>query len=251
MSPEDVVRLLTADPRSNGVFTDFDGTLAPIVDHPDDAAALPGAVEVLEALAERFGRVGVISGRSLGDVRSRLDPRGVVLAGSYGRQRSDRATPPSGADWTGVADEAEIAVAGIGGVYVERKEHGVAVHYRLAPDAEPQVRTAAEELARTHGLQVRAGRLVQELTEPGPGKGDALAELADGLDAFLFAGDDVADVEAFRRARTLPARAVCVAVVSDESPPDLRDEADLCLDSQEELLDLFGALSRATAPRSG
>ena len=42
---------------------DFDGTLAPIVDDPADAEALPGTVELLGRLARRFAAVAVVSGR--------------------------------------------------------------------------------------------------------------------------------------------------------------------------------------------
>ena len=51
------------DPTGTGVFTDFDGTLAPIVDDPAEARPLPGVVDALAALAGRDGRVVVISGR--------------------------------------------------------------------------------------------------------------------------------------------------------------------------------------------
>jgi trehalose 6-phosphate phosphatase len=52
-----------ADPSGVGVFTDFDGTLSPIVDEPDAAAPLDGVVDALEDLAGRVARVAVISGR--------------------------------------------------------------------------------------------------------------------------------------------------------------------------------------------
>jgi trehalose 6-phosphate phosphatase len=45
------------------VFVDFDGTLAPIVDIPEEARPLPGAAAVLGRLADRYARVAVISGR--------------------------------------------------------------------------------------------------------------------------------------------------------------------------------------------
>jgi trehalose 6-phosphate phosphatase len=42
---------------------DFDGTLSPIVDDPQAARPLPGIVELLEPLADRFAAVALISGR--------------------------------------------------------------------------------------------------------------------------------------------------------------------------------------------
>ena len=63
LSVTELLAPLRDDPRGTGVFTDFDGTLAPIVDDPASALPLPGVVDALEALAGRYGRVGVISGR--------------------------------------------------------------------------------------------------------------------------------------------------------------------------------------------
>jgi trehalose 6-phosphate phosphatase len=54
---------LVAQARTAAVCLDFDGTLAPIVDDPNKARPLPGAVELLECLAARFAAVALISGR--------------------------------------------------------------------------------------------------------------------------------------------------------------------------------------------
>ncbi|HET7722531.1 MAG TPA: trehalose-phosphatase, partial [Acidimicrobiales bacterium] len=72
------------DPDRTGVFTDFDGTLAPIVEDPAAARPLPGVVDALAALAGRYGRVGVISGRPASFLAEHLGGRGVFLSGLYG-----------------------------------------------------------------------------------------------------------------------------------------------------------------------
>src|SRR5438128_1796911 len=61
----DLFEPFLAEPARAAILTDFDGTLAPIVDDPLAARPLPGAVDVLHRLAERFGVVGVVSGRPL------------------------------------------------------------------------------------------------------------------------------------------------------------------------------------------
>ena len=48
---------------------DFDGTLAPIVARPEDAAMVPGAGEVLASLVTRYAVVAVISGRPVDQLR--------------------------------------------------------------------------------------------------------------------------------------------------------------------------------------
>ena len=243
---DELAAVLGADPPRAGLLTDFDGTLAEIV--PDPAAARPveGAVEVLGELAGKLGLVGVVSGRGLEDLVSRLEaPPGVVLSASYGREGVSATGRPSATDWADIAHEATGALSGLRGVSVEVKPHGVALHFRRAPEAADAVGAEAASLAGRHGLEVRPGKLVAELTEPGPGKAEALEALVSGreLTAFAFAGDDVADLEAFRHARTLGARCLLVAVVSAESPPGLASAADIVLDGPDALVDRLRGLA--------
>lgn len=235
---------LRRDPGRTGIFTDFDGTLAPIVDRPQDAAAAPGAEEALAALAGRYGVVAVVSGRSLEDLRARVNPAGVILAGSYGRERSDRPGRRPAEGWEPVAAAASALIAGLDGVVLERKGAGVALHYRAAPMLADEVQRRAGELATEFGLEVLLGKLVAELVRPGPGKGDAVAAIAEqaGLGALLFAGDDVADLEAFAWARRSGLESVLVAVASEEAPAGLVEEADVVLDGPAEVVELLERL---------
>jgi trehalose 6-phosphate phosphatase len=52
--PADLVPRLVARASGVALCLDFDGTLAPIVDDPDQALPLPGVVELLGVLAGRF-----------------------------------------------------------------------------------------------------------------------------------------------------------------------------------------------------
>lgn len=235
----EALRVLTADPERTGIFTDFDGTLSDIVDRPEDAQPVVGASETLEGLAERFGLVGVVTGRALEDVRRRFHPSGVVLAGSYGRERSDRSQgrrPVEG--WETVAAAAGAMVAGLPGVVLERKGAGIALHYRAGPKFEPEVRRAAERLAADFELEVLHGRLGVELVRPGPKKGDAIAALVTerSLSTVLIAGDDIADLEAFTWARSADIKRVLVAVRSEEAPPTLEAAADLVVSGPSEVV---------------
>ena len=236
---------LGVDPASTGIFTDFDGTLARIVDRPEDAAAVEGAEETLEELAERFGLVAVVSGRSLEDLKSRVRPRGVVLAGAYGRERSDRPVRRPTEGWETVAIAAKAMARTIPGVRAEVKGSGVALHFREAPSRADEVRDAAETLAAEFGLEIRPGRMVVELVTPGPGKGDAILVLmADrGIERALVAGDDWGDLEAFHRLREAGTDVVVIAVASEEAPPGLADDADLVLTSPDEFVTFLQELA--------
>jgi trehalose-6-phosphatase len=105
----------------------------------------------------------------------------------------------------------------------------------------------AEALAGTFELEIRPGRRVVELVVPGPGKGDAMVALASRheLSTVFVAGDDVADLEAFRMIRALPVRSVIAAVLSEEAPDGLTEDADLVLDGPADLVALLGAVAVA------
>ena len=244
MNAEAAVARIASSPSTTGIFTDFDGTLSPIVDLVQDARPVEGAAECLTALASVFRVVAVISGRSLDDLRSRFAPEGVLLAGSYGRDRSDRPGTLEVRDWTALVDNAVARTKEWDGVRIESKDTGLAIHYRLAPERARDVDALAATLAAEFAVELRPGRRVVELTEPGPGKADALGELVTEFDlsAFLFAGDDIADGEAFKWARSSGRSCVLVGVRSDESPEVIVSEADIVVDDQRALVELLRRL---------
>jgi trehalose 6-phosphate phosphatase len=227
----DALERLMADPSRTGILSDFDGTLAAIVERPELAEPVDGAGQVLARLAASFGLVAVISGRSLEDLTARFAPEGVVLAASYGRQRSDRRalSPLRLERWDEVLAAAREACARLDGVLVEPKEAGVALHYRLGPQHASTVHRIAADLAGRFALEVQPGRMVAEIVAPGPGKAEALRELVSdaGLQSFFYAGDDLSDLDAFDWARSSGSRCVLCAVVSEEGPKELADVADL------------------------
>jgi trehalose 6-phosphate phosphatase len=185
---------------------DFDGTLAPIVDRPDEASV---PAEVARCLAElaRLHPVAVITGRRLADVRARLafEPRFVI--GNHGAEDATSRMPEDAARALDrlrrrlVAEAQALAGAG---VLVEDKHYSLAFHYRLAPDAavalatiEALLRDLAPALGRFGGKCV-----VNVVARGAPDKGDALATLVRrcGAGAAFFVGDDVNDEAVFRRA---------------------------------------------------
>jgi trehalose 6-phosphate phosphatase len=161
-----------------------------------------------------------------------------VLAGSYGRERSNRPDAFATRDWEPVVTTAIEGTDGWSGVIVERKGAGVALHYRLAPERATDVARLASAVAREFALEVRPGRMVAELVEPGPGKAEALRDFTSerDLDTFLFAGDDVADAEAFEWARASGRTCVLVGVRSAESPEAIERDADVVVNGPAEFV---------------
>jgi trehalose 6-phosphate phosphatase len=146
----------------------------------------------------------------------------------------------------------ESAAAEVPEAWVEDKGASIAVHYRQAPDPVVARRTLAVALQRVAtegGLDLIEGKMVIELVPQGrPMKGDAVERLAgrDDLGAVMFAGDDLADVDAFVALDRLQSRGVMtlrVAVRGDETPSELLDAADVVVDGPRALVALLIALA--------
>jgi trehalose 6-phosphate phosphatase len=240
---------LRAEPARAAIFTDVDGTLAPIAARAEQAAVPAAASEVLARLSERFGLVGCISGRQAADARRLVGLDGIAYAGNHGLELllPGDETPRPDPSLVGRGREAAEFVAALDpetlrAVELRREDKGPiqALHWRgAANEASAEGRAHEIAVAAGHaGLEPRWGRKVLELRPVGGGGKDAaVAALlaADGLDRAAYAGDDRTDLDAFRRLRELReagelTAAVCIGVVSPEAPPELRDASDLTVD---------------------
>lgn len=226
---------LAAEPQLAGVFLDFDGVLAPIVSSPDDAYPSDEARAELARLVERYALVAVVSGRAGEDVRRRVGVDGVAFIGSHGLELD-----PGAEAW-----RARIAELAGRTPWPDTELKGLAVsfHYRTAAD-EAAARATLEDVAtaaRAEGFAARFGRKVLEVLPPiDANKGTAVRALLHEakLHRALVAGDDTTDLDAFRALDGLEL-AVRVAVAADESPPELRAEADIVVATTDEFLGLL------------
>lgn len=193
------------------IALDFDGTLAPEVDDPARARALPAAHEALLCLRELPGvTIALVSGRALESLAAVSELSGdVPLVGSHGLEvRFDARDAHPAID---AADRDRVRalrlrleplVAATPAAWLELKPAGVAVHTRLvsapaASDLDRAVRAAALEL--DGALTVREGKNVVEFAVRDVTKGDGLRALRARLapDAVLYVGDDVTDEDGF------------------------------------------------------
>jgi trehalose 6-phosphate phosphatase len=237
------------------VVTDFDGTIAPIVDDPARAEPLAGAPAVLRRLAARYAVTAVVSGRPVAYLAERLpEIEGLTLAGLYGLQRlqDGRVVEPAQApEWRTAVDAvtADAHRLAPDGVLVEPKGLTVTLHVRSAPQHWTWIRDFAGEQARKTGLVAHPGRMSVELRPPGgPDKGTVVEELGAGLQAVCFLGDDAGDLAAFEaltRLRSRGADTLAVAVRSPESPPELLEAADRVVEGPNGALRLLTVLADA------
>jgi trehalose 6-phosphate phosphatase len=250
---------MSGDPAHALVATDYDGTLAPIVEDPAAAAPAPGAVAALAMLAGRAGTVAVITGRAARDAVSLgglADVPGLIVLGHYGAQRwqggvlSEPPVPP-GVQAVREALPGLLAAAGAPeGTTVEDKGTALAVHTRRTADpaaALARLRDPLSRLADSTALTLEPGRLVLELRPPGMDKGAALRQLATerAVSSVLYCGDDLGDLAAFAAIRGLRADGVPGCAVASESAesPQVAAAADLVVDGPPGIVRLLADLA--------
>ncbi len=190
------------------IASDFDGTLGPIVEHPDLASPSPGVLALLtRAITLPQTCVAIVSGRAIESLRSKLGPlEGAWLVGGHGAEILGPGLCHAPDDVGDLLDtlvaRLEKAAPAEAGFLIERKPGGVAVHFRQADPGVAQgvVDRITREIAPGAGLTARPGKMVIELMAVDTDKGRALAKLrrATGATAVAYLGDDATDEDAFR-----------------------------------------------------
>lgn len=243
----------SAAPGKTLMVFDFDGTLAPIVPDPRDAAIMPVSAAALGRLGQAGCQIAFISGRPVALLREladldRIDGMEQAIAfGQYGAERFDAAnqrlvSPPAPSS-VGQAKRALQAVADtVPGATVEDKGLAVALHVRNAADPDGAflaVEGEVRAIARPGGLTVEPGRYVWELRAASVTKGDALLSLVREKKpaAVMYAGDDLGDLPAFKTLDALRSEqmVVCSIVVSSPENPGLWENADVVCEGPEGL----------------
>jgi trehalose 6-phosphate phosphatase len=234
---EDALSVLAGDPTRAAVMLDVDGTLAPIVPRPELAEVPEETRAELRRLAGRYALVACVSGRTGADAYRLVGVEGIFYVGVHGLELA-----PDADAWRAPLRP----FAALEWPWIEDKGLTVAFHWREAPDetaARAELETIAER-ARGSGLETRWGRKVLELRPPvDADKGTAVRTLLveHGLRRALYAGDDTTDLDAFRGLDGCEV-AVRVAIASAESPPGLREAADIVVASPAEFVEILRAL---------
>lgn len=192
---------------------DFDGTLAPIVDHAEQAALPEEARRALERLRDLAGvQVAIISGRSLADLHQRVGISGLHYAGNHGLEMRPHHGAEILAPGAGVGqmklretlEQLEAILPRVPGVWVEDKHWTASVHYRLAAEEHHAlvgqlVNTTLEGISE---LTLRQGLRTWEIRPSIQwNKGTALTWFMEQcgvpVPGTAFLGDDVTDLDAF------------------------------------------------------
>jgi len=201
-------------------LSDYDGTITPIVERPEMAYLSSTARGFLQALArQRRFTVGIISGRSLEDLKRRVSIKGIIYAGNHGLEMEG----PDISFINPTAEETEPvlsllypilskAMKTVRGVLVEDKGLSLSVHYRMVSDDETdEVKNILERViatARSLGkVRIASGKKVYEIRPVVDwDKGKAISLLlkkctgqrGKGETLPIFLGDDLTDEDGFK-----------------------------------------------------
>ena len=218
--PEIIERLKSA--RTFLLFADYDGTLTPIVDRPEDAILSDEMRRSLRLLSilPNF-TVGVISGRSLKDTINRVGLISVVYAGNHGMEIKELSgiteVDPEILKTKPLIDDLHRKLVSnlrqIPGAIIEHKERTLSIHYRLVSENMMQkLRTLFDDTVGdavkagtvriTHGKKVFEVRPAVDIN-----KGTTLRNLIDkykrgnSIDSTtllpIYIGDDLTDEDGF------------------------------------------------------
>ncbi|MFC1970356.1 trehalose-phosphatase [Chloroflexota bacterium] len=202
------------------LLSDYDGTLTPIVGRPVDAILSPQVRAQLITLAQKpTVSAGVISGRSLSELKSMVAIAGIYYAGNHGLEIEG-----PGLSFVSAAAEAAQAtiktlawqlVGVLGstpGVIIEDKGLSLSVHYRLVKPGEEKMvvetfNRVISPLVNAGRVRITSGKRVLEVRPPIDWhKGKAVEAITRELKALLkleqvlviYMGDDTTDEDAFK-----------------------------------------------------
>jgi len=202
------------------LLSDYDGTLTPIVGRPQDAVLSPGVRDKLSDLARKPDfSVGIVSGRSMSDLKSMAAIEGIYYAGNHGLEIEgpdlryvSRDAELARATIKDLAGQLAAALESIAGIIIEDKGLSLSVHYRLVKEAEHNVvvgtfKRVASPLANEAKIRITSGKKVMEVRPPVDwDKGKAVESIRREIRSLLklervltvYLGDDTTDEDAFK-----------------------------------------------------
>src|ERR1700733_12276022 len=164
------------------LFLDVDGTLIELTDSPLETFADSDLKTLLSHVAERLGgALALVSGRSIDYLDRLFAPLRLPAAGLHGVERRKASGAMHGASFvdtqlTGARSAVNALVRDLPGILVEDKGRTIAVHFRMAPEREAEVRHALAAIAKPLGsnYHIQEGNIVLEIKPRGFTKATAI-----------------------------------------------------------------------------
>lgn len=256
---KEILARLVATPRF-GLLSDLDGTLSPIAPTPEAAQITPRNRELFAELRNEIPLVAIISGRRAASLQERVGLPGLLYIGNHGLEcwtDGQVEIIPEAAGYLEVLQvvKRELEKSLEPGAYIEDKEATLSFHYRQTANPGDFARRHGPEMAQVveaHGLSLFTGKMVFEVRPPvAMDKGIAFRQLVGErkIDAALFLGDDISDLNAMEMARKMRTDKICdswsAGVQSEEAPETLAAAADFLAVGVEDVEELLAWLLKA------
>ena len=161
------------------LLSDYDGTLTPIVSRPQEAILSPEVRGMLVNLAKKPSfSIGIISGRSLSEIKKMVEIDGIYYAGNHGLEIEGpgiKFVSPSALaarnEIKKLARKLSDKLGKIEGVIVEDKGLSLSVHYRMVKTGDETVVSGIfhqiiAPLLNEGRIKVSAGKKVWEARPP-------------------------------------------------------------------------------------
>ena len=233
------------------LFIDYDGTLTPIVDQPDDATLLTEHRDILNDLSKKCVVTAIVGGRDCLDVARLVALEHLIYAGSHGLdisgpkiKRRDPGGESSLKDLNTAENQLTELINTIKGARVERKRYAISIHYRDVDSHDVNcLKKAVDVIHRYYpNLRKQYGKKVIELLPNCRwNKGEAVRWLLKTLSLSknnvlpLYIGDDVTDEYAFHSLEYFG-----ISIVVGNYPSDTN--AKYCLNDPTEVMIFFNRL---------
>ncbi|NNN21877.1 MAG: trehalose-phosphatase [Acidimicrobiales bacterium] len=263
--------------QSAFVACDFDGTLSPIVEVPENAYLDEQLFDAFVANCRRFNKLAIVSGRKCSFLFEKIYPKYELLAepppielfGLYGLEHQTLGNGISNDDnYPSISkDELLVKEALIDQVallasnfaenenligVVEKKGSMLTLHWRRQPEAKESIEAFAQKIAASYKLELHYGKASVEIRPAGlPSKANVVRWLSKDLDGGCYIGDDIGDIAAFSELKAIrdskvkpDFQALAVAIGSDETALEVIKEADIVLKGGAELIEFFELIGR-------
>ncbi len=206
------------------LLLDFDGTLSHLVDDPDDACLHEDIKKTLRELAQCSLYLGVVTGRSIQDIRKRIRLKNILYSGDHGFEIKGKEVSfqfPLPSDYKKAIQEILIQIRKqlltIPGVILQQKKYSTSIHYRMVDSSnltsfKKKVKGILKPYIKSRRLKLFTGKKVYEIKPPVDwDKGKAIEKIAEELKSRnllldhkpVYIGDDVTDEDAFRSVNKL------------------------------------------------
>lgn len=221
------------------LLSDYDGTLTPIVDRPEDAVLSDQVRGYLSIIMQKLNfSVGIISGRQLSELKQLVDISSVYYAGNHGLEIEgpeltyiDPIAQETRTILSAVINQLNEKLATISGVIVEDKGLSMSLHYRLVNEGmtrqvEQIFNQITDPLIRDNKIKITSGKKVWEIRPPvNWHKGKAVELITRKMaalnnqqpDVVIYLGDDTTDEDAFSMVNSLGGWSIYIGPVRSSS----------------------------------